>query len=373
LSFSYASDSRSGNGGGERNLYGTNAYIMKKIMALNMQQQVRFMQFSGDLVTGYSESTNSTRLEYTNWKRAIEPFARYMPVFSTMGNHEVIVKSFENPANSISYQVDNFPFDKVSSEAIYQQEFVNPMNGPESEDGSDYDPDEKHTDFPSYKESVYYYVYDNVAMVVLNSNYWFAPSTKASTFTSGNIHGYIMDNQLEWFRETMADLESNSKIDHIFVTVHTPFFPNGGHVKDDMWYDGENQYRPTVAGKRVAKGIIERRDELLDIMINQGVKTKAILTGDEHNYARTKLGPDTQIYPKKYFSEKIELSREIWQVNNGAAGAPYYAQEETPWSDQVEGFTTQNALVIFYVSGNDLKMKVLNPDTLEEVDKMTFK
>ena len=373
FSFSYASDSRSGNGGGERNLYGTNAYIMKKIMALNMQQQVRFMQFSGDLVTGYSESTNSTRLEYTNWKRAIEPFARYMPVFSTMGNHEVIVKSFENPANSISYQVDNFPFDKVSSEAIYQQEFVNPMNGPESEDGSDYDPDEKHTDFPSYKESVYYYVYDNVAMVVLNSNYWFAPSTKASTFTSGNIHGYIMDNQLEWFRETMADLESNSKIDHIFVTVHTPFFPNGGHVKDDMWYDGENQYRPTVAGKRVAKGIIERRDELLDIMINQGVKTKAILTGDEHNYARTKLGPDTQIYPKKYFSEKIELSREIWQVNNGAAGAPYYAQEETPWSDQVEGFTTQNALVIFYVSGNDLKMKVLNPDTLEEVDKMTFK
>lgn len=372
FSFSYASDSRSGNGGGERNLNGTNAYIMKKIMALNMQQKVRFMQFTGDLVTGYSINPNTIRLEYANWKRSIEPFARYIPVISTMGNHEAVTKSFYDEANKSTYQVDNFPFDKVSSEAIFQQEFVNPQNGPDSEDGSSYDPDEKDIDFPSYKENVFYYTYDNVAMVVLNSNYWYAPTTKAVTFTSGNIHGYIMDNQLEWFKNTMNLLENDNTIDHIFVTVHTPFFPNGGHVQDDMWYGGENAYRPLVAGKRVAKGIIERRDELLDIIVNQSKKTKAILTGDEHNYARTKIGPETNIYPKKYFSEKIELSREIWQINNGAAGAPYYAQEETPWSEFVEGFTTQNALVIFYVNGDDLKLKVLNPDTLEEVDEMEF-
>lgn len=372
FSFSYASDSRSGNGGGERNLYGTNAYIMKKIMALNMQQKVRFMQFSGDMVTGYSVNPNSIRLEYANWKRSIEPFARYIPVITTMGNHEAVVKSFYDQANNFNYRVDNFPYDKVSSEAIYQKEFVNPLNGPESEDGSIYDPDEKDTDFPSYKESVFYYTYDNIAMVVLNSDYWYAPTTKAVTYTSGNVHGYIMDNQLEWFKNTMKLLENDNAIDHIFVTTHTPFFPNGGHVKDDMWYDGENAYRPVIAGKRVAKGIIERRDELLDIIVNQSKKTKAVLTGDEHNYGRTKIGPETEIYPKKYFSEKIELSREIWQINNGAAGAPYYAQEKTPWSEFVEGFTTQNALVIFYVNGNELKLKVLNPDTLEEVDEMIF-
>ena len=372
FSFSYASDSRSGNGGGERNLYGTNAYIMKKIMALNLQQKVRFMQFTGDLVTGYSLNPNDLRLEYANWKRAIEPFAHYIPVVSTMGNHESVVKNFHDPANGTNYQIDNFPYDKVSSEAMYQQEFVNPLNGPESEDGAAYDPDEKNIDFPSYKENVFYYTYGNVAIVVLNSNYWYAPSTKAVTFTSGNIHGYVMDNQLEWFRNTMQSLENDTNIDHIFVTIHTPLFPNGGHVKDDMWYDGENAYRPSVSGKRVAKGIIERRDELLDIIVNKSKKTKAILTGDEHNYARTKIGPETKIYPKKYFSEKIVLDREIWQINNGAAGAPYYAQEQTPWSEFVEGFTTQNALVIFYVNGSKLKMKVLNPDTLEDVDEMEF-
>ncbi len=139
-----------------------------------------------------------------------------------------------------------------------------------------------------------------------------------------------------------------------------------------MWYGGENGYRATVARKRVSKGIIERRDELLDVIVNKSEKTKAILTGDEHNYARTKIGPETKIYPKKYFAEKIELTREIWQINNGAAGAPYYAQEKTPWSDFVEGFTTQNALVIFNVNGKNLTMKVLNPDTLEEVDEMEF-
>ena len=111
---------------------------------------------------------------------------------------------------------------------------------------------------------------------------------------------------------------------------------------------------------------------MLDIIVNQSKKIKAILTGDEHNYARTKIGPNTEIYPKKYFAEKLELTREIWQINNGAAGAPYYAQEKTPWSDFAEGFTTQNALVIFYVDGKSLKIKVMNPDTLEEFDEMEF-
>ena len=341
-------------------------------MALNMQEKVRFMQFTGDMVTGYRVNPNSMRLEYTNWKRAIDPFARYIPVITTMGNHEVVIKNFEEKKSTIIGQVDNFPYDKVSSEAIYQKEFVNPLNGPESEDGAVYDPDLENIDFPSYKESVFYYVYDNVAMVVLNSDYWYSPTTKVVLYTSGNIHGYIMDNQLEWFKKTMSELENNNSIDHIFVTVHTPFFPNGGHVVDDMWYEGENSNRPSVGGKRVAKGIIERRDELLDIIVNKSKKTKAILSGDEHNYARTKIGPATIIYPKKYLAKKIELSRDIWQINNGAAGAPYYSQEETPWSDQVSGFSTQNALVIFDVNGSNIKVRVLNPVTLEEVDSMEF-
>ena len=53
FTFSYSSDSRSGQGGGERDLYGANFYIVKRIMALNMLKEVAFAQFSGDLIDGY--------------------------------------------------------------------------------------------------------------------------------------------------------------------------------------------------------------------------------------------------------------------------------------------------------------------------------
>jgi hypothetical protein len=289
-----------------------------------------------------------------------------------MGNHEAVVKSFQSQDGKKVFQVDNFPYDEVSAEAIFAQEFVNPLNGPDSEDGSAYDPDPGNTDFPSYKENVFYYTYDNVAMVVLNSNYWFAPSPESVDVCGGNIHGYVMDRQLEWFGSAMEKLENDAAIDHIFVTIHTPFFPNGGHVEDDMWYNGDNSFRPVIAGQKVAKGIIERRDELLDIIINKGTKTKALLTGDEHNYVRTLIGPDTRLYPRKKYPNMLKPQREIWQVNNGAAGAPYYAMQETPWTKSSEGFTTQNALVLFHIDGKKVSIEVLNPDTLEKVDELVF-
>jgi len=174
---------------------------------------------------------------------------------------------------------------------------------------------------------------------------------------------------VDWLKQTLRKLQNDPHIDHIFITEHTPFFPNGGHVGDDMWYGGSNKPRAVVSGKPLKKGIIERRDELLQIVVNETPKVVAILTGDEHNYCRTEIGPQTQIYPDDYRGPKIRLKRTIWQINNGAAGAPYYAQEKTPWSDKVHGFTTQNALVFFYVHGKQIKVKVLNPDTLNPVDE----
>ena len=371
FTFGYASDSRSGNGGGERDIYGANAYIMKKIMALGHQQQMSFMQFTGDMINGYRTSPAEMDLQYSNWKHAIEPFAHYFPVYAAMGNHEALSTKFSGPGRG--YTIDRFPFETESAEAVFARNFVNPLNGPDSEDGASYDPKKKTTDFPSYKENVFYYTYDNVAMIVMNSDYWYAPSTEHIPLTSGGLHGYIMDNQLAWLEETVTALEADSNIDHVFVTQHTPCFPNGGHVRDDMWYNGNNKFRPYVAGEPLEKGIIERRDQILDILVNKSSKVIAVLTGDEHNYARTEVGPNTTIYNDAWDMPKLELSRTIYQINNGAAGAPYYAQEQTPWSASVSGFTTQNALVLFNVEGKKIFMEVLNPDTLEKVDELQLR
>jgi hypothetical protein len=368
FSFAYCSDSRSGNGGGERDLYGANFYIMKKIAALAKQQNAAFVQFTGDLISGYSSSQDETIIQYRNWKKAIEPYAAYMPWFIGMGNHEAIVHKFQQANGNKQIWIDQFPFEKNSAEAIFAQEFTNPNNGPISEDGSKYDPNPNEYDFPSYRENVFQYRYDNIAVIVLNSNYWYAPTLKDNPNSSGNLHGYIMDNQLTWLKITLENFEKDASIDHIFVTQHTPTFPNGGHVSDDMWYRGNNQYRPYIAGKPVEKGIIERRDEYLDLLVNKSSKVRAILTGDEHNYNKTLLKPEVNIYPEKWELPKLSRVRTIWQINNGAAGAPYYAQEQTPWTPYVSGFTTQNALVFFDVNGKKINMRVINPDTLEEVD-----
>jgi len=371
--FGYASDCRSGNGGGERNIYGHNGYMVKKIMALSVANNTRFLQFTGDVIGGYAINKADMEIQYANFKHTVSPFAHYFPLVVAMGNHESLINNFVEPKSKLWVAVDKFPFETESSESVFAENFVNPLNGPESEDGSKYDPDKNNKDFPTYKESVFYYTYDNVAMVVLNSNYFYAPSTRHIPLTSGNLHGYIMDNQLAWLEKILKKFEKDKSVDHVFVTVHTPAFPNGGHVKDDMYYDGNNNYRPYIAGKPVDKGIIERRDEFLNILINKNKKTVALLVGDEHNYCKLKLETDTKIYPEEYPNKKLKLKRTFWQINNGAAGAPYYAQEETPWSDWVSGFTTQNALVLFYVDGKSVKMKVLNPDTLELVDEATLR
>ena len=239
----------------------------------------------------------------------------------------------------------------------------------ESEDGAEYDPNPDRIDFPSYNENVFSYTHDNVAVIVLNSDYLYTPTTHAIKRIGGGLHGYIMDQQLAWLEKSIQEFEQDQNIDHVFVTQHTPCFPNGGHVGDDMWYRGNNDMRPWIGGRAIRNGIIQRRDQILEIIINKSTKVRAVLTGDEHNYNRLKITKETSIYPEVWYLPKLEVGRTIYQINNGAAGAPYYAQEQTPWTPFVSSFTTQNALVFFNVRGKSIWVEVLNPDTLEVVDQ----
>lgn len=370
--FAYTSDSRAGMGGGERAIYGTNAYIMKKMAALAVAEQAEFFQFTGDLINGYSSSIGETNLEYANWKKNVEPFWHYIPFYVGFGNHESVDMTFGDGTN-YGVQIDKFPFATHSAERIFANNFVNPKNGPVSEDGAVYDPRPGIVDFPSYDENVFTYTYGNIAMVVLNSNYWYSPSTSYIPEIGGNPHGYVMDNQLEWLEKTIGQLDQDNDIDHIFVTIHTPAFPNAGHADDDMWYSGNNAIRPVVAGIPVEKGIIERRDEFLDILINKSEKVLVLLAGDEHNYSRLRITDKTPIYKEGYSGKKLKVSRPFWQITNGSAGAPYYGLQELPWTNFVEKFSTQYALMLFTVDGPKVKIRVVNPDTFEEIEEVVLK
>lgn len=372
--FAYSSDSRHARGGGERKIYGTNGYITKKIAALAHHEGAAFLQFSGDMINGYLSSKAEQDLQFSNWKKSVEVFWHYMPFNVAQGNHEALGPYFLNDEGKPFAFIDAFPFETASAEALMQEAFVNPENGPDSEDGAVYDPNPKQPgNFPSYKETVYFYTYGNVAMVVLNSDYWYAPFLKGRPETSGGLHAYLMDNQMAWLEKTLQNLEEDANIDHVFVTQHTPAFPNGGHSGDDMWYGGDNSHRPVVAGKPLKEGIIQRRDAYLDLLANKSSKVVAILTGDEHNYNWLKLTNEVPIYPDNYPHKKLRFERPLYQINNGAAGAPYYAQEKLPWSAFTQSFSVENALCLFHVEGEKVFMRVLNPDTLNEIDRLQLR
>lgn len=372
FTFGYASDSRGGQGGGDRNFNGPNAHIMRPLVALALSRQAAFVQFTGDLVGGPVTNPDALAVQFANWKHAVEPWAHWFPFYTGVGNHEAVLREFADPGSSRTVSVDRFPFDTESTEATFARNLVNPTNGPASEDGAAYDPDAGTTNFPSYRGNVYAYTYDNVAVIVLNSNYWYAPSISRTPQTGGNLHGYLMDNQVAWLGAKLTEFERNRAIDHVFLTIHTPIFPNGGHSGDDMWYSGRNEPRPTVAGKPLAKGIIERRDDIL-ALVERHPKVLAVLTGDEHNYNRLQLGPGVDIYPPGWNKPKVPLERQFFQINNGAAGAPYYAQEKLPWSPHVSGFSTQNALCLLHVSGRRVELEVVNPETLEVIDRAVLR
>jgi hypothetical protein len=367
FTFGYASDGRGNDGGGERNIKGVNGYIMKRIATLSANKNVRFFQFSGDMVSGYKTDAESFNLEFANWKRVIEPFAHYVPYVSGFGNHDGSYWYIFSNGNK-SAIIDRFPFNEQSSESLFATNFVNPVHGPYSEDGAIYDPDSNSIDFPPYAETIFYYTYDNIAMISLNSYYWFSLTLGKNPEHSGNLHGYIMDKQMEWLKDTLIALENNENIDHIFMTHHSPVFPNGGHVHDTMWWHGDNSKRPYVAGKPLAKGIIENRDEYLDIIMNHSTKVLAVLTSDEHNYHRMRLTAETPIYPENYNKTKLTKYRPITFITNGTAGAPYYGQELTPWTDWVDIFSTQYAVLFIHVDGEKVWCEVINPDTLELIE-----
>jgi hypothetical protein len=379
FTFAYASDSRAGAGGGERDFFGANAYVLKKILHFAAYKNAAFFQFTGDLMTGYNGSNDKQNLELANWKRAAENFWHYRPIYVAMGNHEAVQRIFKRTDyKGHSFYlghlfVDKFPFETMSAEKTFADNFSLPVSDLKSEDGNVYDPSNRTTDFPSYKENVYDYTYGNVAMIVMNSNYWYASSTADIPTTSGNVHGYILDNQLAWLKKTLAKYEADKDIDHVFVTFHTPAFPNAGHKGDDMWYNGNNDIRPYIAGKPVDKGIIERRDEILDLLVNHSQKFVALLSGDEHNYSRLVVTNSTKIYPDNWTGKRLKLNRPFVQITNGSAGAPYYSLEQLPWTPSVQKFSTLHALMLFNVNGQHIDMDVINPDTFEHIETVRLK
>jgi hypothetical protein len=363
FTFAFASANRATTGGGERDFGGTNYESTRTIMATAMANNAVFVQAQGDITTGANPSTDGHLMEYANFKRALEPFWFKTPVYVGYGDHENNMKSLKN-SDAKPLSVEVFPYATNSGEATFAKAFVNPSNGPQSEDGASYDPNPAELDFPTYKENVYYYTYDNVAMIVLNTEYW---ESKDPTATSGNPEGYIMDQQFKWLKETMEKMEKNQNIDHIFVIIHGSAFPNGDHLDDAMWWQGNNSPRASVAGVPVPKGTIERRDEILDLCVNKSKKFISFLSGDEHNFSFLQITPQSKIYKDDYTGSRIKISRPFYTINNGGGGSAPYGMLTSPWSKDYKYFTQPPVVAFISVNGKSVKLKAMSAETFGSI------
>jgi hypothetical protein len=364
FTFAFASANRATTGGGERDFGGTNYSSTRAVMAAAVLHNAAFMHVQGDFTTGGNSSEDGHLLEYANFKRALEPFWSHIPVYMGFGDHEPNKTSLQEPGTRQSKSIEIFPYGRASGEATFARAFVNPQNGPESEDGADYDPDPAKQDFPTYKENVYYYTYDNAAMIVLNTEYW---ESKDPMATSGCPEGYIMDQQVKWLASTMAMMEKDPAIDHIFVIVHGAVFPNGDHLDDAMWWQGDNTSRAVVAGVPLKKGTIERRDEIIDICVNKSKKFLSFISGDEHNFSFLEVTPETPIYLPGYNGPKIKISRPFYNINNGGGGSAPYAMLSSPWSTGYRFFTEPPTVALISVNGKSVSLTAFSAETFGKV------
>lgn len=302
FSFVFTCDGRTGGlGGGDTALEGINGVSARSLAVQMASHDPDLLIFTGDLINGYTTREDDFRAQLRSWKRIYGPLWHQLPIYAGMGNHESLLDILEDGTQA-DKQGDH------SAEVVFASEFVHPMNGPEPESPGS----------PPYKGSVYSFDYAGCHFVQLNSDYWYSNRPQ---IRPGNRFGRLLPGQLDWFEKDMQEARKSGR-QHIFVFVHEPAFPNGGHVADSLWGGGD------------ADGIASR-DRFWSIVTQAGAA--AVFSGHEHNYSRTLIDNQTPVHPDG--STNPAFSKPTWQVTQGAAGAPFYPRDfMVPWRAAVQKF-----------------------------------
>ncbi len=320
VSFVALSDARSGVGSADEHYAGTNRRVLRQLLARGLERNPDFFLFVGDLVDGYTTEVGVFRFELEAWLETVAPVAAFVPIYEAMGNHEALVDAW-----TAGWAIGKSGED--SAEAVFGELFVNPRNGPEAEPGA-----------PPYRENVYSFDYGMVHVAIVNSNYWWRshPDRKDHPAVQhGQREGWVNDAILEWLDQDLKSAHERGAR-HLFVGTHEPGFPNGGHVGDAMFWDGE------------IPEVLRQRDKFFRVLARHGVSI--FFCGDEHNYSRTRV--DERLVPG--------LARPVWQVTSGGAGAPYYAQNRrVPWVENVAQFDVRQHLVLVRAVRDGLTVEVV--------------
>ncbi len=381
VTFGFTGNSREGRGEGERNLMGVNHYIFERELNIASQKGADFFIFGGDMINGHTSIKADFQTQLYSWKQAAAGFLHRRPIYPAIGDRESLFNRFRTKqANRV--KLDKWPYETDSAEAVFAAEFVNPENGPEPSDPRR----------PTYKENVYSFQYGPVKCIALNSNYW--TSDRPVKF-GGAPEAYIFNDQMNWLRHELWLAENDSTVKYIILYTHESIFPNGGHVRDAMWYDGNNNIRAFTNHQNQVlvlerAGIIDVRNIFINIVANSA-KVAAVLTSGEPNYSKILISDKVTVGDPKKISDDSDrdgliceedetcsplenLMHPVWYLTCGGAGAPYYGQEATPWNtfwqeNSLEcpepggcfDFSSQHNFFLFKADSDKISVEIINP------------
>jgi len=356
----FVGDSREGVGGGERNYMGVNFRVLSQIALMAYREGADFFIFGGDLVNGYTSDPEDFSLQLKAFKQAVGGFWRSRPVYPGMGNHETLMNCYDD-GSKYGICLDKWPYQENSAEAIFAREFFNPENGPEPSDPRR----------PSYKENVFKFKYGPLMVIAFNNNYWFTSNSQVATY-GGSPEGYMLEDQVAWIEEALREAQADHTVKYVILYAQEPVWPCGGHVKDAMWWNGNNNIRAYVKnGDQVepaGPGIIEIRNRLWKAIANCP-KVAAVLGADEHEYYRVLIDQNTPvgIYPQDdtdgdgvldQYSPNPEFRYPTWFITAGTGGAPYYNRQWTPW--EPVAFSNQQGYLLIEAGPNKISAKFVS-------------
>lgn len=369
--FGFMSDSREGVGGGEHSIDGVNYKELAHFTTALYRKDAEFILFGGDLVTGYTSNTRELGLQFETWKRAIQPVGARIPIYEAMGNHEQMGNYYRTPEPEREGEFMLFFASregKNSAEACFAQEFVNPHGSVYSSETPS--PETRAPGLggaatgPSYAENVYSFSYGNVHFAALNSDYWYTGHRNAPGYSrkyadeeannmalkhlGGNRPGYIRSNQLAWLQQDLQAAQEDANIDWVFLYLHEPAFPNGGHLRDAMYWKTKEHPEGYNNPDAPLGDVVDMRNRFWRI-VSKYDKVLAVMCGHEHNYSRTLV--DSTIHS--------DYQTPVWQIISGACGAPYYVQDESaPWAEKVQSFAHSKHYCLFTVDGDKVSLTV---------------
>jgi len=323
--FAFTADSRSderpsvSNGTGDADAYGCNVWALQRAFAFAAAHGARFLVFPGDLIWGRGRSEDEIRLQYWNWLQAVSPWEPEVPVYLGYGNHEAY----------------------VGDERLFSELFVTPAELGQGPTGVS-----EGEGAPQYGDTVYYFRYGCVAVVMLNNCY--TPDVRAHDY------GFLRRRQLEWLDETLDELDRDPSARFVLVAMHVPPF------------------RVAKRGWGVKPDHLEDLNRLLEVLMRHR-KVVAVLCGHDHCYARYLITRDFPMYPPGWSGRDIRREpwfRPLWVIINGNAGAPVYGLADNPWNGKIQAFRVAPAHVtLFRVQGDKLIVETYDAVTEELVDR----